>query len=386
MNPLYLLIALTTLMHVAFVGSRLAISLYAIHLQASPATIGMLGALIAIPGVLSSVAVGRWIDSKGPRQPMLLSTIMMTAGCVLAFIWRDLAALFIVSAVVGAAYNMFFVANQQLIGLYGSPKDRVRNISLAAQGFAVGNLTGPLIAGFAIDGFGHPVALLLLAAAPLFPALIVGLDKLKFPAAATVHRRGVGQSGMGSLMELLRMNDLRRVYIMSLIFQASWNLYVFLMPIFGTQIGLSASSIGLVLGSFSMASISVRAFVPLISRRFTSWQLLLISFVMSSLSLIAIPFCESQAPLMALSFWLGMGMGVCGPIAIALVHEASPPERIGEVVGLRITMVSATQATVPLVAGALSATLGMGPMFLVLAASLIIGSYSARRQWNAHKS
>ena len=78
MRPIYLLVAVTTCSHSVQVGGRLAVMLYAVHLSASPATVGLLAALFNLVNVVTSVRVGRWIDKSGSRVPMLVGSVMIT--------------------------------------------------------------------------------------------------------------------------------------------------------------------------------------------------------------------------------------------------------------------------------------------------------------------
>ncbi|MBI3374527.1 MAG: MFS transporter [Betaproteobacteria bacterium] len=384
MNPLFLLILLTAINHLAFVGVRLTVTLYAVRLEASPAVIGVLMALFAVVGAVTSVGVGRWIDRTGPRKPMLLSTLLVVAGTGLAFLWRDLAALFIVSAVVGTFYNVFFIAQQRLVGEYGRPEDRVANFSRVGLGFAAASFAGPLIAGFAIDAFGHSVAFALLALLPLVPFTVIWLNQRAFPDARQGHSRQAGGK-TGGVLQLLRGKDLRRIYAVSALSASIWNIFMFLVPIYGAQIGLSASTIGVIIGSFSFGTIVVRVSVPLLTRRFTPWQLLIIALVFSSAGFIGFPAVTGAPMLILFSFLSGLGLGLSGPLSLSLLHDASPPDRIGEVVGLRVMLMNGSQTAVPLFAGAIGTALGVAPLFWLLAASLLAGSYAVRRQWRRGK-
>ena len=81
-----------------------------------------------------------------------------------------------------------------------------------------------------------------------------------------------------------------------------------------------------------------------------------------------------------------MGLGLSGPLSLSLLHDASPPDRIGEVVGLRVMLMNSSQTAVPLFAGAIGAALGVAPVFWVLAAALLAGSYAIRHQWRRGKA
>jgi len=385
-NPLFLLILLTAINYLAFVGVRLTVTLYAVRLHASPAVIGVLMALFAVVGAMTSVGVGRWIDRTGPRKPMLVSTAMMVAGAGLAFVWRDLVALFIVSIVVGTFYNFFFIAQQRLVGEYGRPEDRVANFSRVGLGFSAASFMGPLVTGFAIDAFGHSNTFALLAMLPLVPFAVIWFNRLAFPGVGKRHSKEATSQTGGGVLQLLRGKNLRRIYAVSVLSASIWNIFLFLMPIYGAQIGLSASTIGVIIGSFSLGTIAVRVLVPLLTRRFTPWQLLIMALVFSSTSFLGFPAVTGAPMLMLFSFWLGIGLGLSGPLSLSLLHDASPPERIGEVVGLRVMLMNGSQTAVPLFAGAIGAALGVAPVFWVLAAALLAGSYAVRHQWRRRKA
>ena len=368
-----------------YVGSRLTVLLYAVHLGASPATVGVLTALFSVLGITTSVATGRWIDRVGPRNPMLWTALLMAAGGALPFVWDHMAALFILALTVGTAYNVYFTGQQIQIGRYGEADDRVGNFAFYMQAFAMASFIAPLITGFAIDEIGYAWTFLMFAAFPLVPATVIALDKLDLskPAGSDGENAETGKKKKGSVLDLMRLPDLRRIFIAALLIHIGWNLYTFLTPIYGTSIHLSASQIGIILSTFSLASVIVRAAAPALSRHLTPWQVMILALVVTATGLIASPFFTSMTMLMILAFWLGLGLGVGAPISMALIYEASPPDRIGEVLGLRLSLNNAMQTVVPLAAGAIGAALGVGPVFWTLAAMMVIGAWAARRQWRA---
>lgn len=109
-SPFFRLVALTAINHLCFSSVRLGVALYAVHLHASLATVGILMGIFGLLSAITSVSAGRWIDRVGPRTPMLVASASMVAGAGLAFVWRDIAALYVVSAVVGTLFNVYFIA------------------------------------------------------------------------------------------------------------------------------------------------------------------------------------------------------------------------------------------------------------------------------------
>ena len=394
MKPLHLLLATAAVNHFVFSGCRLAVLLYAVHLNTSPAVIGLLTALFAALGVTTSVATGRWVDRIGPRQPMLYSSLLMAAGAATAFVWPGLSALLVVSTVVGTLYNVYFIGNQQQVGRHGRPEDRIGNFSLTMQIYAGAGFVAPLVTGFAIDHMGYAYTFLLLAALPLIPALIISADKLPFiaeptsraTATTTADAAATTISQSRSVWDLLRIANLRRIFIVALLTHVGWNLYTFLMPVYGAQIALSASLIGMVVSAFSLAAVIVRSFTTMMARHITAWQVLLASLLIASAGLIATPLFSNVAALLVLAALLGMSLGVGAPMSLALMYDAAPPCRIGEVLGLRLSMINGLQTVVPLSAGAIGAAVGVGPVFWALAVILVAGTWATREQWHSPRA
>ena len=92
------------------------------------------------------------------------------------------------------------------------------------------------------------------------------------------------------------------------------------------------------------------------------------------------PFAIKAWQLMLLSFTLGLGLGAAQPMVMALVHRIVPEGRAGEALGLRTMLMNSSQVALPLVFGAVSATLGMTPVFWSVAMCLGAGGYYTRKR------
>ena len=185
-------------------------------------------------------------------------------------------------------------------------------------------------------------------------------------------------------LELLKHTELRHVLIATALISMSWDLQTFVMPVHGTRVGLSASEIGFVLGSFALATFTIRLAMPWLSRRFTEWQVLTYTLFSATLAFVLFPFFSSLAPLMAVAFLLGLGLGAAQPNVMSLLHSRSPEGRVGEALGLRTTIMNSSQVVLPLVFGAFGSVLGAGAMFWTMATLVCSGGVAAVR-WGKHK-
>ena len=373
---LWQLVALTVLTHTAFNGSRMLVSLYAIHLHASAFIVGTLMSSFALLPMLLAVSAGRLVDRSGARWPLFGASLCVAAGALLPYFLPGLWTLYAASTLIGTGFMTFHVAVNQVVGAIGHAEERAANFSWLALGFSISSSLGPLVTGFAIDAIGYLRTFLLLFLFPLTPLIVMWLNRPSLPR--TKERKG--DAGDSRVLDLLRNQPLRRVFIASGLLNMAWDLYTFVMPIFGSRIGLSASTIGAVMGSFAIAIFAVRLLLPLLIRRVLPWQVIAAALLISAAVYCLFPLVNSVALLVALSCVLGLGLGCSQPMVMALLYNTSPPGRQGEAVGVRTTVMNASSTTLPLASGALGAAAGMGPVFWSMAALLGAGAYIVNRQ------
>ena len=231
-----------------------------------------------------------------------------------------------------------------------------------------------MISGFSIDLVGHRATFALstvVGAIAWFAAYRDKADIARPPAHAAPRRR--------HLLELLHKRDLRIVLLISGVLSMCWDLFTFAVPIHGVRIGLSASQIGIILGTFGFAICIVRLLIPLVARHAMEWKVLIGAMVLTSLSFATFPLVKNTAVLMGLAFVCGFGLGAAQPMIMALIYDAAPQGRAGEEVGIRALSLYISQTAIPLLSGAFGAALGMMPAFWAMAALLAAGSWYAGR-------
>ncbi|MBE0615919.1 MAG: MFS transporter [Burkholderiales bacterium] len=375
---LWHLVILTILTHTSFTGSRMLVSLYAIQLHASAFTVGTLMSAYALLPMLFAVGAGRLIDRGGARWPLFGASASSALGVLLPFIWPRMEVLYVAGTLIGAGFMLFHVAISQLVGAIGRSDERAANFSWLALGFSVSGSLGPLVTGFAIDTIGHVNTFLLLFLFPLAPLIVFARNRPTLPNAA--ERRA--DAAESRVMDLLRSPALRRVIIASGLLNMAWDLYIFVVPIYGSRIGLSASTIGIVMSSFAAATFAVRLTLPLLIRHVRPWQVITAALSISAAVYSLFPLFTNVTLLVVLSCTLGLGLGSSQPMVMALLYNTAPSGRQGETLGLRTTVMNASHTALPLGFGALGTALGMVPAFWALAALLAAGAYfvNARRE------
>jgi MFS family permease len=369
------LIGLCILNHTALTGSRVVVSLYALSLTESPFVVGSLMGLYSFLPMWLAVGAGRMSDRIGVRRPLLAGSLGIAIGVILPRVFPGLPALFVTTALVGLSFMLFQVAAQNATGALGEPSDRAKNFSLLALGYSISGFAGPLAAGFLIDHADFGSTFVVLAALPLLPVAVLARGALALPLPQHPQLRATP----GGVAELLRNRRLRQVFAVNGLFAVAWDLHSFFVPVYGARIGLSASMIGVILAAFAAATFAVRLVMPWIARRFAEFQVLTTALFVAGVAYSLFPFVASVTALMALSFSLGLALGSGQPMVMSLLHGLAPAGRMGEAVGVRMSIINASTFAVPLLFGAIGSSLGIGPVFWLIGSALVGGGFLARR-------
>jgi len=299
----------------------------------------------------------------------------VAAGGAIAAIEPMLGILALCAIAIGIGWMAIAASSQYAVGLFGGSENRVRAFSVMSMGFSISSFLGPLIAGFMIDHVSYRAAFAVLAALPAIAAIAFATRWLKLPAVAPRE-----DAPNGGARELLGMPAVRNTLISAAFITVGWDLYIFMVPVLGTELHLTATQIGSVLSFFAVAVFVVRLFMTRLTDRLGERGVMVSAMAVAGVTFIAFGFAHSYGVMMALSFVIGLGLGASQPIVLSILHDAAPPGRIGEVNGMRMTMISTSQWTMPLVFGMLSASTGMLPLFLIIGGGILSGSWFARRK------
>ncbi|SOY64426.1 putative transporter, Major facilitator superfamily MFS_1 [Cupriavidus phytorum] len=379
--PITWLIALTVCNHVAFNASRVVVSLFAISLKASTITLGVLMSLYALLPMLLAIRAGKRIDQIGPRKPMMAGSLMVVAGTLLPALWHELGALYLSCALIGVGFMLVQVAMQLLIGQVSTDATRLRNYTWHALGLSVSGTLGPVAMGYVIEHAGFRPAFAVLVAVALAGQAGLQWVRPRLPArGGNAGRIAIADGTRHSTLDLLQHPELRAVFVASAVLSAAWDLHAFLIPIQGSRIGLSPSSIGWVLGAFAIATFAIRVAMPAVSRRLSEWKIIRAALLVGALAYLAYPFVAHFWLMCALAFVLGLALGSAQPNVMNILHTASPHGRAGEALGLRSAVLNTSQVVWPLTFGVVGTALGMLPIFLSMAGAMGAAGYYSRRQ------
>jgi len=262
------IIALGVLTHTTFVSARMVGSLYALANGASTFTVGVLMALFALVPMLTAVRAGRWLDAVGPLRPLAAGSALLIAGSVMPVLFpyavADIAPLLVAASLIGTGSMLIQQTTIHLVGERADPNRRAADFSWLALGASVASLAGPVTSGLLIDYGGHRLAFAAITLLALGSGALLYAHRRHLPSRHAAARSAEPRP----MFDLLSVKDVRHVLVAVVLISMSWDLQTFMMPVHGTAVGLSASEIGLVLGSFAVATFVIRLAMPTLSRRF----------------------------------------------------------------------------------------------------------------------
>lgn len=353
------MISISVVAHAALAGARVTTSLYALSLHISEFSLGALIALFSLFPMLFAVRAGRLIDRVGIVRPMALGSLTMAVGCALPCLIGGMAPLYFSAILTGTGFVITHISAQHAVGALSTAENRTSNFSSLALGYSISSFSGPVIAGFSIEHLSYALTYAVLGG---FALLSVGLVAAGNARAIGPETQPAIVTGEGAVA-LLRDKEMRRIYIVSILLGSAWDLFNFMMPIRGAQLGFAASTIGLVFGAFSAATFAVRLAMHWISRRYSSWQVLTGALALAGVCYALLPLAAHPLTIMLLAAALGLALGASQPNVLVLLHHTSPAGRAGEAIGIRVTISNASQFLLPLAFGAAGATVGLFAVF-----------------------
>jgi MFS family permease len=354
-------------------ATQVVVSLYALQLGAGPLTIGLLAGSFSLFPMLLAVVSGRLVDRYGARWPMTFGIIGGGLGVLVPWAAPGLPALFVAGLLTGLSVIFINLATQNLVGLLSTPDNRARYFANYTLTMSAGQLLGPLLAGFSVDHLGHSNALLALVAISLTQMTLMALRGGALPGGT----RKPGKSA-GGIRAMLADPLVRRMLVTGCLLNAGINLYQVYMPVYGHAIGLSASTIGIILAMNSAAAFTARFGLPHMIRRFGEQRVLVCAFAAGAAGLALIPLFSSTVLLALVSFCFGLGMGCGQPIVTIMMFSNSKDGRSGEALGLKFTTNQFTKLTSPVLFGGIAAVAGLFAMFWINAALMVAGALLSR--------
>ena len=368
------LIAGQVCLHACMAGMRMAAPLMALREGFSAAAVGILLALFATTQVFLAIPAGRFTDKHGLRKPILLSVIAASAGAGIAVLFPIFPVLCLSALMTGGATGAMVIALQRHVGRSAQdPLELKKLFSWLALGPAVSNFIGPFSAGLLIDHSGFRMAFFFLALLPLLTWFLVRTTR-EWPPTTNAND---DQSQPNTTWDLLKEPMMRRLMLVNWFLSSCWDVHTFVVPILGHEKGLSASTIGAILGAFAISATLVRLLLPFIAKHLKEWVVVSGAMLLTGLIFGIYPFMPTAMTMGMCSVALGFVLGSVQPMIMSTLHQITPENRHGEALGLRMMAINASSVAMPLMFGLAGTVIGVAGLFWVTGALVAAASQQA---------
>ena len=366
-------------LHAAMAGLRMATPLQALRLGASAWTVGVLLALFAAAPVLLALHSGRLADRLGYHRPVRIAAALAMVGMAFGVAsvrlsgWWTFAALCLAASLTGCAANMGMLTIQRTAGLAArNATERMRIFSWLGIAPSFSNVVGPVAAGLMIDGTGFAGAYLLLMALPL--ATLVSARHVP-----VLPPPGAAPRGEQTAWDLLALPGMKRLLLVNWLFSMCWDVHAFAVPVLGHERGFSASTIGFILGTFTLAVTAVRLLVPLLAHRINVVKVLRGAMLGCAGVFALYPLATTPWLMGACAVLLGLSLGVSQPLIMTALHHLTPEGRHGQSLAFRSMAINTSSTLMPLMFGLLGSAAGAAVLFWAVGLAVGGGSWLARR-------
>lgn len=367
-------------LHACMTGMRMAAPLLALRAGYSPAAVGVLLALFALASVFLALPAGRFADRNGLRRPVGYCVLVAMSGAGLAAALPLFPVLCLSALMTGGAAGAAVISLQRHVGRAASGALALRQVfSWLSIGPAVSNFLGPFTAGLLIDHAGptpgsltgYRVAFLLMALVPVATWFLLRSTRELPPVALHADRP------RPKAWDLLREPMFRRLLLVNWFLSSCWDVHTFVVPVLGFERGLSASSIGSILGAFALAATAVRLVMPMVAVHLREWKVLAGAMLMTAVLFGVYPLMPSALAMGACSVLLGFALGSVQPMIMSMLHQLTPEARHGEALGLRLMAINASSVLMPMLFGSAGAVVGVAAVFWLTGVVVGLGSRAA---------
>lgn len=355
-------------------------------LHASPAQMGLLTALGALPGLLAGLFIGVWVD-RLPRRPVLILSDLaraMLLGLIPLVFFAGILSLswfYIVTVLVGLLTVSFDVASLAFLPTLLAPDELATGNSRLGTSSSVAEIGGPPMASVLVQLLTAPIAILLDALSFLFSAVCISLIRIpEHPRPISTETRHFWREMREGLSALFGNPVLRAMaaYICSHnffggSFAALYLLYT--VQLFGNtpfvySISVAFGGVGALVGSFTAG---------FFARRFGYGKTMLVSALVFDTLALSAPLAMGPAPLILLMLAVPQLIGDAG-FAIYSINEISlrqeivPEHLLGRINSCMHILSNGIMPVGALLAGLLSERIGIRLTLLIGATGIALST------------
>ena len=338
----------------------------ALELGADAALVGIIGATFALAPLIFAIRIGQFVD-KGRAGIALTAGSVILAITTLALLFIDSIPLLMVAMpALGMGHLLVMVGGQTMIANRSGSELYEKNFGLLTFYASLGHGLGPLFGGWLADSGEARVNA---NAAFLFALILFVLAIVSVIALARKAENPslvLSDSTKTTVASVMKTSTFKSAIFVASATTAVVDVVLIFLPLFGRQIGLSVSEVGVLLAIRALASMGVRLVLGEISRKLGLRLILNAGSALTLVSMVALALVDNFWIIAVIMLVSGFAMGIGQPATMAWVSRIASADSRGLAIAIRLTANRFGQVALPALAGVIAGG-GVAGVFYMLA-------------------
>jgi len=331
---------------------------YAQKLGATYLDIGIIGAAGGMPYMILPFIAGSLSDRYGRKRFYYTGLALTAITSALFTVTNNVQQVTLVRAFSGIAYSFIWPSAEALISDLTTLAERTRNLGYFTFSWALGMLVAPPIGGRIVLTASFTILFLM--------SLVVGI-------AATM----LAVYGLKAVREAKTRNDMSRskagnmtvllpVFLVAVALSTALGVVFNILPAHLNNLGIDLFQIGVVFAALGLARAITFSQTSYATRIGESLSMM-IGLVILAVSLVATSTVTSFTEILIVVVFLGVGMGILGPLSISVTSKIASEEKTGAAIGATESFFGLGWALGPLMGGIAAETLGATAPYIMTA-------------------
>jgi predicted MFS family arabinose efflux permease len=334
------------------------VPVYAERMGADYMTLGLMGAAAAVGYTVTTLITGVLLDRYEKVRLYTLFNVAIAASMLTLVLARDVSDLISIRLLLGLTTGTFWVSSSAIVADLSPPELLTHSIAVYNLSWMSGMVAGPLLGGLIGDALGFTAlfaATALLVAAGAAATALTPLGRVRLvntPVAVKAGRSPLGPVAWA--------------YVCLFPYALCCGVYFNILPGHLSRVGLTATTIGLLLTLSDAAKGAGFLGVERLVRWGTRRSLALISVILAAPLMVFAVTTDVWVMAAVLAVY-GLGNGLIEPVILNYIAQRAPAESRGLAMGVYETVFGVGSAISPVAAGLVSEAWTVGTVYTLLA-------------------
>ena len=335
---------------------------YAQKLGATYLDIGLIGAAGGAPYMILPFIAGSLSDRHGRKRFYYTGLALTAATSALFTVTNNVQQVILVRAFSGIAYSLIWPSSEALISDLTTLTERTRSLGYFTSSWAFGMLVAPPIGGRIVQTASFAILFL--------TSLVVGITATMFAVL-----------GLKTLREEKTQNDMSRskantmvvllpVFLVAVALSTALGVAFNIFPAYLNNLGMDPFQIGVIFAALGLTraiTFSQTSYATKIGENLS----MMIGLIILAVSLFATSTATMFTEIIAVVAFLGVGMGILGPLSVSVTSKMATKEKTGAAIGATESFYGLGWGLGPLMGGVVAETLGPTTPYVVTAILIV---------------